>query len=89
MQKLQKYRSYIWAETLTGSGCEPDWIRTNDLLLRRQLLYPTELPVRKGAKIAHFLAMCTPEITLFMRISLSKPQPGRADYTIQKLHFII
>jgi len=35
------------------------------------------------------LAMCTPEITLFMRISLSKPQPGRADYTIQKLHFII
>jgi hypothetical protein len=24
---------------------EPDWIRTNDLLLRRQLLYPTELPV--------------------------------------------
>jgi hypothetical protein len=26
--------------------CEPDWIRTNDLLLRRQLLYPTELPVQ-------------------------------------------
>ena len=25
---------------------EPDWIRTNDLLLRRQLLYPTELPVQ-------------------------------------------
>ncbi len=25
---------------------EPDWIRTNDLLLRRQLLYPAELPVR-------------------------------------------
>jgi len=25
--------------------CEPDWIRTNDLLLRRQLLYPAELPV--------------------------------------------
>jgi hypothetical protein len=24
--------------------CDPDWIRTNDLLLRRQLLYPTELP---------------------------------------------
>jgi hypothetical protein len=23
---------------------DPDWIRTNDLLLRRQLLYPTELP---------------------------------------------
>lgn len=26
--------------------CEPDWIRTNDLLLRRQLLYPAELPIR-------------------------------------------
>lgn len=25
--------------------CEPDWIRTNGLLLRRQLLYPAELPV--------------------------------------------
>ncbi len=25
---------------------EPDWIRTNDLLLRRQLLYPAELPVQ-------------------------------------------
>ena len=24
----------------------PDWIRTNDLLLRRQLLYPTELQVQ-------------------------------------------
>jgi hypothetical protein len=26
---------------------DPDWIRTNDLLLRRQLLYPTELPDQK------------------------------------------
>ena len=25
-------------------NCDSDWIRTNDLLLRRQLLYPTELP---------------------------------------------
>ena len=24
--------------------CDSDWIRTNDLLLRRQLLYPAELP---------------------------------------------
>ena len=32
---------------------EPDWIRTNDLLLRRQLLYPTELPVRFRAKIMY------------------------------------
>ena len=23
---------------------DPDWIQTNDLLLRRQLLYSTELP---------------------------------------------
>ena len=83
---IQKYLNHLKPLLVL---CEPDWIRTNDLLLRRQLLYPTELPVRKGAKIAHFLAMCTPEITLFMRISLSKPQPGRADYTIQKLHFII
>jgi hypothetical protein len=30
---------------LTMLKREPDWIRTNDLLLRRQLLYPTELPV--------------------------------------------
>ncbi len=27
-------------------SCDPDWIRTNDLLLRRQLLYPAELPNR-------------------------------------------
>ncbi len=42
-------------EIKKGSNClkpllalrEPDWIRTNDLLLRRQLLYPAELPVQK------------------------------------------
>jgi hypothetical protein len=51
MSNGQKNRLQFSSETLTGSGCEPDWIRTNDLLLRRQLLYPTELPVRKGAKI--------------------------------------
>ena len=33
--------------------CEPDWIRTNGLLLRRQLLYPTELPVQFRAKIMY------------------------------------
>ncbi len=26
--------------------CDPDWIRTNDRLLRRQVLYPAELPDR-------------------------------------------
>jgi hypothetical protein len=33
--------------------CEPDWIRTNDLLLRRQLLYPTELPVLRTCPNFH------------------------------------
>lgn len=31
---------------------DPDWIRTNDLLLRRQLLYPAEL--RDQKRIADF-----------------------------------
>ena len=30
--------------------CDPDWIQTNDLLLRRQLLYSTELPDQKSDK---------------------------------------
>ena len=30
---------------------DPDWIQTNDLLLRRQLLYSAELPGRNGSKI--------------------------------------
>ena len=37
--------------------CDPDWIRTNDLLLRRQLLYPTELPdhfFKCAANLRHF-----------------------------------
>ena len=25
-------------------ACDPDWIQTSDLLLRRQLLYSAELP---------------------------------------------
>jgi hypothetical protein len=29
---------------------DPDWIQTNDLLLRRQLLYSTELPGRNWDK---------------------------------------
>ena len=29
---------------------DPDWIQTNDLLLRRQLLYSAELPGLKGCK---------------------------------------
>jgi protein-L-isoaspartate(D-aspartate) O-methyltransferase len=46
--------------------CDPDWIRTNDLLLRRQLLYPTELPdpfftsakVRKSISLSNFYLCC-------------------------------
>ena len=42
------------------SVSDPDWIQTNDLLLRRQLLYSTELPdhfFRMAAKIS-FLCLC-------------------------------
>jgi hypothetical protein len=35
-QKPMKY--------LPALFCDPDWIQTNDLLLRRQLLYSAELP---------------------------------------------
>lgn len=34
------------APIISGRLCDPDWIQTNDLLLRRQLLYSTELPGR-------------------------------------------
>jgi hypothetical protein len=34
--------------TVTLSFCDPDWIQTNDLLLRRQLLYSAELPGQKN-----------------------------------------
>ena len=34
---------------------DSDWIRTNDLLLRRQLLYPAELPNLLGGKCTIFL----------------------------------
>jgi hypothetical protein len=37
--------------TFDRALCDPDWIQTNDLLLRRQLLYSTELPDRRSAKI--------------------------------------
>jgi hypothetical protein len=39
---------------------EPDWIRTNDLLLRRQLLYPAELPIHflKFPYIYRFIWEC-------------------------------
>jgi hypothetical protein len=31
---------------------DPDWIQTNDLLLRRQLLYSAELPGQKKNTIS-------------------------------------
>ena len=40
-----------------SEGSDPDWIRTNDLQLRRLPLYPTELRdlwINKGAKIIFF-----------------------------------
>jgi hypothetical protein len=59
--ELSTLRNKNASSTSSKSPCEPDWIRTNGLLLRRQLLYPTELPVRKfdlpfgiRAKIMHF-----------------------------------
>ncbi len=36
-------KGFIRLKPLLGV-CDPDWIQTNDLLLRRQLLYSTELP---------------------------------------------
>jgi hypothetical protein len=37
-------RDALFKYIIKELSCDPDWIRTNDLLLRRQLLYPTELP---------------------------------------------
>jgi hypothetical protein len=47
------------ADINRGALCDPDWIQTNDLLLRRQLLYSTELPGHKiygWAQRYHFRA---------------------------------
>jgi hypothetical protein len=52
--KLSTLRNKKASSTTSKRLCEPDWIRTNGLLLRRQLLYPTELPVRIRAKIRVF-----------------------------------
>ncbi len=41
--KSKKEKGPQLLETLYCT-CDPDWIQTNDLLLRRQLLYSTELP---------------------------------------------
>src|SRR4051812_16058281 len=44
-------------EATLRRDCDPDWIQTNGLLLRRQLLYSAELPDRlnkKAAKINFF-----------------------------------
>lgn len=43
--------------------CDPDWIQTSDLLLRRQLLYSAELPDRPLLRAANikepsFAAKC-------------------------------
>jgi hypothetical protein len=49
-----KKKPALWRQT----SCDPDWIQTNDLLLRRQLLYSTELPdhftKERAAKVIFF-----------------------------------
>ena len=37
------YSNNYWKYITEKNKCDPVWIRTKDLLLRRQLLYPTEL----------------------------------------------
>ena len=52
-----KFRFSSFSEQL----CDPDRIRTYDLLLRRQLLYPAELRGQfpnEGAKISIFIVSC-------------------------------
>ena len=47
---------------MLSKDCDSVGARTRDLLLRRQLLYPTELPNRPfyvcGCKGRHFFANC-------------------------------
>ncbi len=43
---------------------EPDWIRTNDRLLRRQMLYPAELPVRFCEVQSYIISMKKEELFL-------------------------
>ena len=57
MKKSLAYlkRGFIYEETFRS---DPVGTRTQDLLLRRQLLYPAELPDRKiGCKGRHFFAI--------------------------------
>ena len=46
--KLARCKTKKPARLSSGRPCDPDWIRTNGLLLRRQLLYPTELRDQKS-----------------------------------------
>ncbi len=45
LNQANKKGFQFWLKPLSVLG-DSDWIRTNDLLLRRQLLYPAELPNR-------------------------------------------
>lgn len=42
--QIRAIQSIARPEGARGRKSDPDWTRTNDLLLRRQLLYPAELP---------------------------------------------
>jgi hypothetical protein len=53
LPRFQIKKPFNFVERLAENSREPDWIRTNGLLLRRQLLYPTELPVQFRAKIMY------------------------------------
>ena len=50
---------------------DPDWIRTNDLLLRRQLLYPAELRDRNIISNILIEPMIFPTSLVGMLIQLS------------------
>ena len=54
---LRYFPISFWPQSVSG---DPNWIRTNDLLLRRQLLYPAELWGQTGCKNTFFLviSMC-------------------------------
>ena len=49
-ERIASY-SLFWGGTISSLECgTPEWIRTTDLLLRRQTLYPTELRAHMKTK---------------------------------------
>ena len=65
--------------------CDPVWIRTKDLLLRRQLLYPAEL-----RDLYFYPAACLPKnnegrsyMTIKKKGMIAHPQSGRQDSNLR------